>query len=166
MPFRWTINPYRGCSHACLYCAWGGTPILMGDGRSKAMEDLEVGDIIYGTRFDGRYRRYVRTEVLDRWTTLKPAFRTTLEDGTELITSGDHRFLTERGWKHVTEGDGCQRPFLTTNNKLTGVGGFASAPDTSGGDYMRGYLCGMVRGDANLGVYEYVSSSRTRVVHR
>jgi DNA repair photolyase len=20
MPFRWTINPYRGCSHACIYC--------------------------------------------------------------------------------------------------------------------------------------------------
>jgi DNA repair photolyase len=20
MPFRWTVNPYRGCSHACLYC--------------------------------------------------------------------------------------------------------------------------------------------------
>src|SRR4051795_12254649 len=20
MPFRWTINPYRGCSHACNYC--------------------------------------------------------------------------------------------------------------------------------------------------
>lgn len=20
MPFRWTINPYRGCSHACFYC--------------------------------------------------------------------------------------------------------------------------------------------------
>src|SRR3954452_1363049 len=20
MPFPWTINPYRGCSHACLYC--------------------------------------------------------------------------------------------------------------------------------------------------
>jgi DNA repair photolyase len=20
MPFRWTINPYRGCSHACYYC--------------------------------------------------------------------------------------------------------------------------------------------------
>src|SRR5215469_7204598 len=20
VPFRWTINPYRGCSHACFYC--------------------------------------------------------------------------------------------------------------------------------------------------
>ena len=20
MPFRWTINPYRGCTHACFYC--------------------------------------------------------------------------------------------------------------------------------------------------
>ena len=20
MPFRWTINPYRGCSHACVFC--------------------------------------------------------------------------------------------------------------------------------------------------
>ena len=27
----------------------------------------------------------------------KPAYRVTLEDGTELVTSGDHRFLTEPG---------------------------------------------------------------------
>ena len=35
VPFRWTINPYRGCSHACVYCASGDTPILMADGRTK-----------------------------------------------------------------------------------------------------------------------------------
>src|SRR5215218_5534681 len=20
VPFEWTVNPYRGCSHACIYC--------------------------------------------------------------------------------------------------------------------------------------------------
>ncbi|GAA5154848.1 Rv2578c family radical SAM protein [Microbacterium pseudoresistens] len=25
MPFQWTINPYRGCSHACSYCFARGT---------------------------------------------------------------------------------------------------------------------------------------------
>ena len=30
-----------------------------------------------------------------------PRTASTLEDGTELIASEDHRFLTRRGWKHV-----------------------------------------------------------------
>ena len=34
MPFRWTINPYRGCAHACTYCS-GRDPVLMADGRHK-----------------------------------------------------------------------------------------------------------------------------------
>jgi len=25
MPFDWTVNPYRGCSHACIYCFARGT---------------------------------------------------------------------------------------------------------------------------------------------
>src|ERR671935_239862 len=40
MPFRWTINPYRGCAHACAYCQAGETPILMADGRTKQLGDL------------------------------------------------------------------------------------------------------------------------------
>ena len=30
VPFRWTINPYRGCSHACVYCLHGGDADLDG----------------------------------------------------------------------------------------------------------------------------------------
>ena len=102
VPFEWTVNPYRGCSHACLYCLLGDTPVLMGDGRTLEIRHLRPGDQVYGTVRRGVYRRYVRTEVLDHWMVRKPAYRVTLEDGTELVTSGDHRFLTNRGWKHVT----------------------------------------------------------------
>jgi DNA repair photolyase len=152
MAFRWTINPYRGCSHSCSYCCWGGTPILMADGRTKPLAYVRPGDAIYGTVRRGAYRHYVITEVLDHWSTIKPAYAVTLEDETRLICSADHRFLTNRGWKHVigTEWGGpLQRPHLTLGNKLMGVGEFAEPPKETA-DYRRGYLCGMIRGDAHL----------------
>ena len=49
MPFRWTINPYRGCTHACNYCVSGDTRVLMADGRTQSLADIEVGAEIYGT---------------------------------------------------------------------------------------------------------------------
>jgi DNA repair photolyase len=168
VPFRWTINPYRGCSHSCVYCAAGDTPILMADGRTKTLADLKWGDAVYGTVREGRYRRYVSTPVLAHWSTVKRGYRVTLEDGTELIASGDHRFMSERGWKYVTgrEQGHERRPFLTVNNKLIGTGRFASPPG-EGPEYQRGYLCGMIRGDGTLGSYEYERPGRGRFeVHR
>jgi DNA repair photolyase len=149
VPFRWTINPYRGCSHACRYCLGGETPVLMASGRHKPIAELQVGDRVYGTVRTGRYRRYVPTVVQAHWQTVKPAYRVTLADGTSLIASGDHRFLTERGWKHVTSAQQgrSQRPHLTVGNALIGVGAFAEQPKESA-DYRQGYLCGMIRGDA------------------
>ena len=35
MPFTWTINPYRGCSHACVYCFAR---------RTHTYLDLDVGE--------------------------------------------------------------------------------------------------------------------------
>jgi DNA repair photolyase len=167
VPFRWTINPYRGCSHACRYCTWGETPILMANGTTRPLSDVRVGDAIYGTVRDGYYRRYAITEVLAHWSTVKPAYRITLEDGTKLVASGDHRFLSDRGWKHVTgaEQGPDQRPFLTTNNKLMGFGGFAEPPKESTA-YQRGYLCGMIRGDAHFGRYAQPSSGRVHYPFR
>jgi DNA repair photolyase len=158
--FSWSVNPYRGCFHACAYCLAGETRILMTDGTTRELRALCTGDAIYGTRFDGKYRRLVSTTVLARWQTVKPAVRMRLQDGTTLVASGDHRFLTRRGWKHVTDAPG-QRPHLTSANRLLGVGPFARAPDDTA-DYRRGYLCGLLRGDALLKVFRYERPGRAQ----
>ena len=165
--FRYTINAYRGCSHACAYCESGDTPILLADGRTKPLADVRPGDWVYGTVRRGSYRRYVRTEVLDHWSTTKPAYRIRLSDGTELVASADHRFLSNRGWKHVTgteQGPDC-RPHLTLNNELIGTGRFADPPKQDD-DYRRGYLCGMIRGDGTIGTYTYPRGKGSNTVHR
>ncbi|WP_297542207.1 intein-containing Rv2578c family radical SAM protein [Amycolatopsis sp.] len=161
MPFGWTVNPYRGCSHACTYCLDGSTEILMADGRTKPLADVVVGDEVYGTEQEGSRRRYTRTRVLAHWSSVKHAYRVVLEDGTELIGSGEHRFLTDRGWKHVTGGHGAgspQRPHLLPGTKIVGTGRFARPPHRDP-EYRAGYVSGMVKGEGSA---EPEASDRSR----
>ncbi|HEU4423113.1 MAG TPA: intein-containing Rv2578c family radical SAM protein [Pilimelia sp.] len=150
VPFDWTINPYRGCSHACTYCLSGETPILMATGRTRKLADLRVGDEIYGTVHADGEVRYAVTQVLDHWPTVKPAYRVTLADGTELVASGDHRFLTGRGWRHVTGAASGpdRRPALAVGDRLAGTGGFTETPKDHT-DYRAGYLCGVIRAEGD-----------------
>ncbi|MEN2738531.1 intein-containing Rv2578c family radical SAM protein [Microbacterium sp. X-17] len=169
MPFAWTINPYRGCTHACKYCLSPDTLVLMADGRQRPIAELRIGDQIVGTERVGAYRRYVRTVVRARWTTRKRAHRITLADGTEIVASGDHRFLTDRGWKHVTGAmtGASQRPYLTARNRLQGFGisGAATERSTTTAGYRRGYLLGMIRGDGMIFHGSYAAPERTREIH-
>jgi DNA repair photolyase len=157
VPFEWTVNPYRGCAHACVYCAAGDTRILMADGTHRALADLRAGDEITGTAQGETYRHYVATTVLAHWSSIKPAYRVTLADGTELVASGEHRFLSHRGWKHVTgaQQGAERRPHLTAGSQLIGTGRFSDLPDVGDPGYRRGYLCGLIRGDGTLAVREY-----------
>jgi DNA repair photolyase len=150
MPFRWTVNPYRGCAHACVYCLAGPTRVLLADGSTRPIAELRVGDVVLGTELVDGVRRYVPTQVLAHWSTTKPAYAVRLAGGTELVTSGEHRFLTAHGWRHVSAGwcRAGRRPHLRPGSPLLGPGPFGPhrpAPHTA--EYRRGYLCGVVRGD-------------------
>lgn len=169
MPFDWTVNPYRGCSHACSYCLSPDTLVLLAGGTQRPIGQLCIGDEIIGTEQHVPYRRYVRTVVKAKWSTRKRAFRITLADGTQLVASGDHRFLTDRGWKHVVGGmvGGSQRPHLTTNNHLLGFGMAAMiGADTANRTYGRGYLSGMIRGDGLIFHKTYDDGVRVRAIHQ
>ncbi len=151
MPFQWTVNPYRGCSHACVYCLAGPTRVLLAHGGTRPIAELAVGDVVMGTEEVDGVRRYVPTRVMAHWSTTKPAYAVRLAGGAELVTSGEHRFLTEHGWRHVSGGwcRGGRRPHLRPGSALLGPGAFGSdrRPRPQNAEYRRGYLCGLVRGD-------------------
>src|SRR3954468_17892634 len=73
--FRWSVNPYRGCIHACAYCLDPETPILLANGRTRRIADLRIGDDILGTVVEGKRRRFVPTKVLAQWSTQRVAYR-------------------------------------------------------------------------------------------
>ena len=135
IPFDVSLNPYRGCEHGCSYCLSGDTLIEMADASTKPLADLEVGERIIGTTGRGRHRRLVETPVVDHWRSVRQAYRLTLRSGASVVASGDHRFLTRRGWKHVTgsTSGGSRRPHLTPHDAVLSLptassGGMRSEP--------------------------------------
>jgi DNA repair photolyase len=121
--FSWSVNPYRGCFHACSYCLSGDTVIAMAAGGLKPLADIRVGDEVYGTVLHGKCRELVKTRVSAHWSTVKPAYRVTLKNGKELTSSGDHRFLTTEDWNYVASADehGAGRSCLGSGTQLVGA---------------------------------------------
>ena len=108
-------NAARTAHDACngAGCFTGDTPVLMADGSSKPIQDVQVGDQV--TAYDpdtdtAQARTVTRTYVHEQ----VPTLIVTLEDGGQVETTATHPFLTQnRGWTpavHLTPGDRLHTP--------------------------------------------------------
>jgi DNA repair photolyase len=138
----------------------------MADGTSKPIKDVMIGERIVGVSHGesdqgSRDYRYVQAIILNKIETVKEAFEVVLENDNSVICSGDHRWLTDRGWKYTTgKMQGVdRRPYLTVNNFIRGVGSaYRTPPETE--EYRKGYLAGIIRGDGLLAKYNYSGKYR------
>ena len=59
MPFEWTVNPYRGCTHACVYCFARNTHTYLdldagADFDSQIVVKTNVADVLRARAGTGR----------------------------------------------------------------------------------------------------------------
>ena len=95
MPFKWSLNPYRGCEHACTYCLAPETPVLYANMTWRPIGNAQVGDQLVG--FDefptATKYRYFRPAVVEAvWWSKKPTRRLVTEHA-DITTTDGHRWL-------------------------------------------------------------------------
>jgi DNA repair photolyase len=104
MPFGWTVNPYRGCSHACRYCFARRTHEYLefdsgADFDSQIVVKINVGETLRRELFRPRWARehvamgtntdpYQRAE--GRYQLMPPVIRALADSGTpfSILTKG------------------------------------------------------------------------------
>lgn len=142
--FRFSLNPYRGCEHGCVYCLGPDTPILHADMTWRAIGNVRVGDALVG--FDescepGKTRKFRRAIVEAVWWSKKPTVRLVTEHA-EVVTTAEHRWLQARDfrWSRTEQlSPGRQLRYMTVT------------PDEgTDDDYRVGYIAGLTLGDGTF----------------
>jgi DNA repair photolyase len=100
------MNYIKGCDHGCVYCVHPDTLILLASGKSQKIKNIEIGESIVGLskeQIENNWgESYTDTQVLNKIKTIKPAYKITMYNGTEIICSADHRWLVSGGiWKYT-----------------------------------------------------------------
>lgn len=120
-----TLTSDTGSIILMLDCCFDGSSlVLMGDGTTKALANVQVGDEVM------TYNETTQEMESNKVTALgdvkiRNIARIILDDGTKLSMNIYHPLYTEDGWKSLTEYKGL--PKLTLNDKLL----------TSSGEYIR-----------------------------
>ncbi len=143
--FRWSLNPYRGCEHGCVYCLAPDTPVLYADMTWRPICDVRVGDELMG--FDeeaapGTTRKFRPAQVEAVWWSKRPTCRLVTDDA-DVFTTAGHRWLLRHG-----AGRWSPTERLAPGRRLPSLGMVPSEPDDA--DYRCGYVAGLSIGDGTF----------------
>jgi DNA repair photolyase len=144
--FAASVNPYRGCEHACIYCLAPETLVLTADLGARPIGALQAGDSLIGFDEEGaspaRFRKLRTSTVLAVWRSKKPVFRIVTAGG-EVIATAEHRWLDGGAfrWWRTDE--------LASRTRLRRVPLANEEPDDD--DYRAGYLTGVGLAGGTLG---------------
>src|SRR5438093_1583840 len=142
--FRFSLNPYRGCEHGCIYCIQPDTPILHADMAWRPIGEVRVGDVLFG--FDefpepGQTRKFRPAVVEAVWWSRRPTVRLVTEQ-TEVVATAEHRWLQARNfrWSETRQ--------LVPGRRLRYV---PVATEEFDDDYRIGYLAGFFDAEGHNG---------------
>lgn len=103
-----TFQTSENCSLNCIYCLMAGTEILMADFSHKNIEDIRVGDMVFGFKehndLDGP-KALIPTKVTAIFKSTAPKiYRISSPMLTkDLYITGNHPMLTNHGWKNAED---------------------------------------------------------------
>ena len=88
-------------------CKTGKTPVSLQSGLSRPIQDIQIGDRVWGWNGNGLATSVVTNK---QYMGVKPTLRITYETGETLECTPEHRILTTKGWKEARD--------LTETDKL------------------------------------------------
>lgn len=147
-----SVDPFtitETCRFGCEYCLDPETPVLTSDHVWMPLKDVREGDILLG--FDEyppgpwKKRKYRKAKVEGVYSLERECLRLTLSNGTEVVTSEDHLWLTGESRKMWTPAKK-----LSFSHKLLSVTTGVTSSFTLDVDYYAGYLTGMTTGDGTF----------------
>ena len=82
----------------CYQCLWEEEPVLMADGSTKKIKDVQIGDEVLS--FDPETMVTFPTKVIHQY--VKPTDKNMVEvttlSGRTIVTTDDHKYMTNQGW--------------------------------------------------------------------